>query len=140
MKRLCLLMLMLLGLLSPSACKPACPDELTSSQCANLGTHEYTRTYDFVKGCGKAPGLIEGLSQATWTFTSEGATIAFAALLPESTPPPDSLIAIGTNIYRPEQQGSLPGHVQLTESGFTWQFFDPDTRNLCYQVIFTLSE
>ena len=138
MKKIFLLILFLFGLLSASACTPTCSEELTPAQCANEGTHEYVRTYDFVEGCGKAAGLVEGVSEITWTFSPQGDTVTFVGFSPNN--PPQNLISIEPNVYRQALKTSLPSQVRLAETGFNWLFFDADTNDLCYQVIYTLSE
>ena len=140
MKRLCLLIVTLIGTLAVSACGAICPSGLTTAQCANWGTHTYARTYDFVEGCGQTPGLVEGLSEFTWAFSPGEATVTFAALIPGSPPQPNRLIEIGPDAYRPVQQSEMPSEIHLISTGFTWWYFDPDTENLCYQVNFTLSQ
>ena len=140
MKKIFLLILIVCSLLFVPACTPACSEELTAAQCANEGTHKYVRTYNFVDGCGKAAGLVEGISEFTWDFSPQGDTITFAAFFPDSPPVSENLISIEPNVYRPAREGSLPNQIHLTETGFNWSYFDPDTNDLCYQVIFTLSE
>jgi len=140
MKQNFLLILILLGLLSAPACTPVCSEELTPAQCANEGTHEYVRTYDFVEGCGKGPGLIEGVSEFTWNFSPQGDTITSAPLFADRPVPPENLISMEPDLYRPTSKTSLPSQVHLDETGFSWLFFDADTNDLCYQVIYTLPE
>ena len=138
MKKIFSLILILFSLQFMPACAPTC--ELTAAQCANEGTHEYVRTYDFVDGCGKAGSLVEGISEFTWQFSPEGDTVTFAALLPDSPPAPEKLIDIEPNVYRPALESRRPSQIHLAETGFTWMYFDPDTNDLCYQVIFKLVE
>ena len=140
MKNSFLLILVLLGLLSTPACTPACPEELTPAQCANEGTHEYVRTYDFVEGCGEGPGLVEGVSEFTWTFSPKGDTITAAPLFADRPVPPENLISIQPDVYRPTLETSFPSQILLAETGFSWLFFNSDTNDLCYQVIYKLSE
>ncbi len=135
-----ILILILFVLLTVLAWPQTCSEVLTPAQCANEGTHEYVRTYDFVDGCGKAPGMIAGISEFTWAFTPQGDTIRFAALFPDNPLPDENLMRIEPDVYRPPQEGSLPSQIRLAETGFSWLYFDPDTNDLCYQVIFTLPE
>jgi hypothetical protein len=140
MKKSFLLILIFLGSLSTPACTPVCSGELTPAQCANEGTHEYNRTYDFVEDCGKGPGLIEGVSEFTWTFSQQGDTITSAPLFADRPIPPENLISIEPDVYSPTLKTSLPSQIRLSETGFSWLFFDPDTNDLCYQVIYMLPE
>ncbi len=135
-----LLIVIFLGLLSASACTSTCSEGLTPAQCANEGTHEYVRTYEFVEGCGESPGLIEGISEFTWTFSPNGDTITFAPLFGDSPVPPEKLTRIEPDVYRPEFDTSLPNQIHLAETGFSWLFFDSDSNDLCYQVTYMLPE
>jgi hypothetical protein len=90
----------------------------------------------FVPAC--TPTCSEELTAAQ--CANQGDTVAIAEPFSDNPPTSENLISVKSNVYQPVLEGSLPSQIPLTENGFNWLYFDPGTNDLCYQVIFTLSE
>jgi hypothetical protein len=139
MKKTVLLILVWLGVLLLAGCASPCAG-LTPAQCANQGVHEYMRTYEFTEGCGVEASFIEGVSEITWTFSSEGDSVEFPNLFPDSPPILIELVNVEPDAYRPALGDPGESLIRLSEDGFVWHYFDPATGGPCYQVVFTLEE
>jgi hypothetical protein len=125
------------GALNLAGCSQSC-EGLTPAQCANQGTHEYTRTYEFTEGCGVEAAFIEGVSEITWTFSPQGDSVEFPNLFPEGPPTVIELVNVEPDAYRPALDEPGESLIRLSEEGFVWIYFDPATGGPCYQVVFTL--
>ena len=140
MKKTDLLILIFSSLLFTTRCTPTCTEGLSPAQCANEGTHEYARTYEFVEGCGVEASFIEGVSEITWAFSSEGDSVEFPNLFPEGPPASIELVVVEPDAYRPALDEPGESLIRLSEDGFVWHYFDPATGGPCYQVVFSLEE
>jgi hypothetical protein len=138
-RKLVVLLFLCLGLLFLAGCAPSCK-HLTSAQCANLGTHEYARTYEFIEGCGAEASFIEGVSEINWTFSSSSASVEFPMLFPEAPPAPIDLVEVEPDAYQPALDEPGVSLIRLRQDGFVWIYFDVVTAEPCYQVVFTLPE
>jgi hypothetical protein len=139
MRKTCLLLVLCVGLLCVAGCASPCAG-LTPAQCANEGVHKYMRTYEFTEGCGVEASFIEGLSEITWAFSSEGDSVEFPNLFPDSPPILIELVNVEPDAYQPALGDPGESLIRLREDGFVWHYFDPATGGPCYQVVFTLSE
>jgi hypothetical protein len=139
MRKIILFLFLYLGLLFLAGCAPDCKG-LTPAQCANQGTHEYARTYEFIEGCGAEASFNEGVSEIAWTFSSSGGSVEFPMLFPEAPPAPINLVKVEPDAYQPALDEPGVSLIRLRQDGFVWIYFDVVTAQPCYQVVFTLSE